>query len=147
MVPILSGRGPFLAAQYGGLIAEKTMVRKMRPLIAVALTIVVALPADAEENFDILNAKQIRARVVGKDISDGDHWPEYYRKDGALVSADMGTQRTGIWKIQGDKLCKTKAKTNPLTCYEVWMSGDNISLRLIKGDTHFIGVIEKHGAN
>jgi len=123
------------------------MIREMRLLIAVALTIVVTMPAIAEENFGLLKAKQIRARVGGKDISDGVHWSEYYRKDGALISMDMGTQRTGIWKIQGDKLCKSKAKTNPPTCYEVWMSGDNISLRLNKGDTHFIGVVEKHGAN
>jgi hypothetical protein len=114
---------------------EKTMVRKMRMLVAVALTIVVTVPADAEENFEPLKAKQIRARVVGKDISDGVHWSEYYRKDGALISVDMGTQRTGIWKIQGDKLCKSKEKTKPLICHEVWMSGDNISLRLNKGTT------------
>ena len=111
------------------------MVRKMRVLVAVALTIVVTVPADAEENFELLKAKQIRARVVGKDISDGVHWSEYYRKDGALISVDMGTQRTGIWKIQGDKLCKSNEKTKPLICYEVWMSGDNISLRLNKGTT------------
>jgi hypothetical protein len=123
------------------------MIRKMRLLVAAALTIVVTVPADAEENFELLKAKQIRARVVGKDISDSVHWSEYYRKDGALVSIDMGTQRTGIWKIQGDKFCKSNGKTKPLTCYEVWMSGDTISLRLNKGDTHFIGVVEKHGQN
>jgi hypothetical protein len=123
------------------------MIRKMRLLVAAALTIVVTLPADAEENFEILKAKQIRARVVGKDISDGVHWSEYYRKDGALISVDMGTQRTGIWKIQGDKLCKSKEKNKPLICYEVWMSGDTISLRLNKGDTHFIAVVEKHSTN
>ena len=123
------------------------MVRKMRLLVAVALTIMTSVATDAEENFEVLKAKQIRARVVGKDISDGVHWSEYYRKDGALISVDMGTQRTGIWKIQGDKLCKSNEKTKPLICYEVWMSGDNISLRLNKGDTHFIGVVEKHGEN
>ena len=123
------------------------MVRKMRLLVAVALTIMTSVATDAEENFEVLKAKQIRARVVGKDISDGVHWSEYYRKDGALISVDMGTQRTGIWKIQGDKLCKSNEKTKPLACYEVWMSGDSISLRLHKGDDHFIGVVEKHSTN
>jgi hypothetical protein len=122
------------------------MVRKMRLLVAVALTIGISVPADAEENFELLKAKQIRARVVGKDISDGVHWSEYYRKDGALISVDMGAERTGTWKIQEDKLCKAKEKNKPLICYEVWMSGDTISLRLNKGDDHFIGVVEKHGA-
>jgi hypothetical protein len=58
---------------------------------------------------------------------------------------DMG--KTGTWKIQGDKLCRSKEKTKPLTCYEVWMSGDSISLRLHKGDDHFIGLVEKHSTD
>jgi hypothetical protein len=120
------------------------MVRKMRLLVAAALTIEISVPGDAEENFEMLKAKQIRARVVGKDISDDVHWSEYYRKDGALISMDMGTKQIGTWKIQGDKLWE---QTKPLTCYEVWMSGDSISLRLHKGDDHFIGVIEKHSAD
>jgi hypothetical protein len=110
------------------------MAGKMRLLIAAALTIAIAAPASAK-------AQQIRTRA------DGVHWSEYYRKDGALISVDMGTQRTGSWKIQGNKLCKSDEKNNPLTCYEVWMSGDNISLRLNKDDKYFVGVVEKHGAN
>jgi hypothetical protein len=57
MVPILPGRGPFLAAEYGGLIvtrsiltAEKTMICVMRLPVAVALTIVSSVPAEAEES-------------------------------------------------------------------------------------------------
>ena len=123
------------------------MAGKMRLLIAGVLTIAIAASASTEENFKQLNANQIRARVVGKDITDGVHWSEYYRKDGALVSVDMGTQRTGTWKIQGDKLCKSDGKNKQLTCYEVWMSGDNISLRLQKENTPFVGFVEKHGAN
>jgi hypothetical protein len=119
----------------------------MHLLVAAALTIVVAVPAAAAENFKLLKAKQIRATVVGKDISDDVHWSEYYRKDGALISTDMGTTRTGTWKIQEDKLCKSNEKTKPLTCYEVWISGNNVSLRLDKGDTPFEGVVEKHGVN
>src|SRR5262245_19375844 len=123
------------------------MAGKMRLLIAAALTIAIAAPGSAEENFAQLKAQQIRARVVGKDITDGVHWSEYYRKDGALVSVDMGTQQTGTWKIQGDMLCKSDGKNKQLTCYEVWMSGDNISLRLQKESTPFVGFVEKHGAN
>jgi hypothetical protein len=123
------------------------MIRKVRLLVAVALTIMTSVATDAEKNFEVLKAKQIRARVVGKDISDGVNWWEYYRKAGTLISVDMGTQRTGIWKIQGDKLCKSNEKTKPLICQEVWMSGDNISLRLHKGDDHFIGVVEKHSTD
>src|SRR5262245_5405060 len=123
------------------------MPGKMRLLIAAALTIAIAAPASAEEKFAQLKAQQIRARVIGKDITDGVHWSEYYRKDGALISVDMGTKRTGTWKIQGNKLCKSDGKNKELTCYEVWMSGDNISLRLNKDDNYFVGVVEKHGGN
>jgi hypothetical protein len=123
------------------------MVWKIRLLVAVALTIGISAPVGAEENFKLLKAKQIRATIVGKDISDDVHWSEYYRKDGAFISTDMGTKQTGTWKIQGDKLCKSKEKTKPLICYEVWMSGDNISLRLHEGDDHFIGVVEKHSTD
>jgi hypothetical protein len=129
------------------LTAENIMAGKLRLLIVAALTIAIAAPARAEEKFAPLKAQQIRAQVVGKDITDGVHWSEYYRKDGALVSVDMGTQRTGSWKIQGDKLCKSDGKNKELTCYEVWMSGDNISLRLNKDDKYFVGVVEKHGGN
>jgi hypothetical protein len=125
----------------------ENIVWKIRLTVAVTLTIVVAVPANAHEKFEMLKSKQIRARVVGKDISDDVHWSEYYRKDRALISTDMGTKQTGTWKIQGDKLCKSKEKTKPLTCYELWMSGNNISLRLHEGDDHFIGVVEKHSAN
>jgi hypothetical protein len=66
------------------------MVGKMRLLVSAALTIGISVPACAEENFKILKGKQIRARVVGKDISADIHWSEYYRKDGVLISVDMG---------------------------------------------------------
>ena len=104
------GRGASAAAEYGGLnrrrplstlAAEKTMIRTMRLLVAAALTIGISVPADAEENFELLKAKQIRARVVGKDISNDVHWSEYYRKDGALISMDMGTKQIGTGKSRG----------------------------------------------
>ena len=88
------------------------MIRKMRLLVAVALTIVVTVPAIAEENFGLLKAKQIRARVVGKDISDGVHWSEYYRKDGALISMEMGTKQTGTGKSRGISSANPKKRPN-----------------------------------
>jgi hypothetical protein len=123
------------------------MISKTALFVAVALALISVAVAYAEEKFEKLKAQQIRACVIGKDITDGVHWSEYYRKDGALISVDMGTKRTGIWKVQGDKLCKSGGKNKELTCYEVWMSGDSISLRLHEGDTPFVGLVEKHGAN
>jgi hypothetical protein len=123
------------------------MIDKTAFLVAGALGLVSVVAAYAEEKFEKLKAQQIRARVIGKDITDDVHWSEYYRKDGTFISVDMGKQRIGSWKIQGDKLCKPGGKNKVLTCYEVWMSGNSISLRLKEGDTHFIGFVEKHGAN
>jgi hypothetical protein len=40
--------------------------------------------AHAQEMFKLLGEKEIRARVVGKDITDSSHWVSYFRPDGVL---------------------------------------------------------------
>jgi hypothetical protein len=58
------------------------------------LTLAVVLPAlvcgsaaSAQENFRLLSEKEIRARIVGNDITDASHWSMYLRPDGALLRA------------------------------------------------------------
>jgi len=65
-------------------------------------------------------------------------------KIGSLVISEYLRQ---ISRDFEKKRVANKEKTKPLTCYEVWMSGDSISLRLNKGDDHFIGVVEKHSTD
>jgi hypothetical protein len=71
----------------------------------LALTILLQAPicgsiVHAEEMFKLLNEKEIRSRVVGKDITDNTHWANYLRPDGVLLSREMGRNWTGTWNQQ-----------------------------------------------
>jgi hypothetical protein len=101
----------------------------------------------AQDNFKMLGEKEVRATVVGKDITDGSHWSIYVRPDGALVGAESGSRWTGTWNIQRNKLCMSNPGSKALDCYDVWMSGQSISLRLKEDDDSFTGVIERHKDN
>ncbi|UGY00840.1 hypothetical protein [Bradyrhizobium quebecense] len=74
------------------------------------------------EQIKILDASQIRARIVGNDITDGPHWSMYLRQDGKLISAESGSSWTGRWKIQGNKLCLSLPGSTELECNEVWQN-------------------------
>ena len=103
--------------------------------------------AQAQETFRLLGEKEIRARVVGKDITDSSHWVSYLRPDGALLSSEMGRKWTGTWKIQNNKLCMSNPNLESPDCNEVWMSGTNIRMRANKDQETFDAVVEKHEAN
>jgi hypothetical protein len=123
-----------------------------QPLHVVALVIIsnaflACFSVRAQDNFKMLGEKQMRATVIGKDITDGSHWSIYLRPDGALIGAESGSHWTGTWNIQKSKLCMSNPGSKALDCYDVWMSGENISLRLKKDDDNFVGVIEKHKGN
>jgi len=103
--------------------------------------------APAQEMFKLLGEKEIRARVVGKDITDSSHWVSNLRPDGALLSSEMGRKWTGSWKIQNNKLCMTNPNLESPDCNEVWMSGANVRMRANKDQETFDAVVEKHKAN
>ena len=103
--------------------------------------------AHAQEMFKMLGEKEIRARVVGKDITDGSHWVTYLRPDGVLLSSESGSKWTGTWKIQNKKLCMSNPNVEGLSCNEVWMSGANIRMRENKDQETFDATVEKHRAN
>ena len=85
--------------------------------------------AQAQGMFKLLGEKEIRAKVVGKDITDSSHWVSYLRPDGVLLSSEMDRKWTGTWKIQNNKLCMTNPNLESPDCNEVWMSGANIRMR------------------
>jgi len=103
--------------------------------------------ASAQEMFKRLGEKEIRARVVGKDITDSTHWVSYLRPDGVLISSETGRKWTGNWKIQNDKLCMSNPNLEGLNCNEVWMSGANIRLRENQDQETFDATVENHRAN
>ena len=103
-------------------------------------------PGHAQESFKLLGEKEIRARVVGNDITDSSHWDSYLRPDGVLISDEMGRKWTGTWKIQNNKLCMSNPNLDSPDCNEVWMSGANIRMRANKEQEAFDAVVEKHKA-
>lgn len=119
----------------------------MRALLAPALAAVpwLAMHADAEERFRLLNAEKIRPRLIGHDLTDGVHWTWFYRPDGTLISVEMGKRREGSWKIENNKLCSTNGRNRQLECYEVWASGQKISLRYFSDMPAIEGVAAPHG--
>jgi len=103
--------------------------------------------AYGQEMFKLLGEKDIRARVIGKDMTDSSHWVTYFRSDGALLSNEMGRKWTGTWKIQNNKLCMSNPNLESPDCNEVWMSGANIRLRANKDAETFDALLENHKAD
>lgn len=103
--------------------------------------------AHAQEMFKLLGEREIRARVVGKDITDSTHWVSYLRPDGVLLSSETGRKWTGTWKIKNNKLCMSNPNLEGLSCNEVWMSGANIRLRENPDQETFDATVEKHKTN
>jgi hypothetical protein len=103
--------------------------------------------AHAQEMLKLLGEKEIRARVVGKDITDSSHWIIYFRPDGVLLSDEMGRKWTGTWKIQNNKLCMSNPNLESLDCNEIWMSGANIRMRAKQDQETFDALVENHKAN
>lgn len=126
------------------------MIRRMLRILTqiIVLPVLVWSPTvHAQDNFKLLSEKEIRARIVGKDITDSSHWVSYLRPDGVLLADEMGRKWTGTWKIRGNKLCMSNPSSKLPDCNEVWMSGASIRLRANRDVETFDAVVEKHRAN
>jgi hypothetical protein len=122
---------------------ENSMKRRLGTAAAAA-TVVAALAtgATAEEKLQKLSAGQIRAKIVGMELTDEVHWRELYGRGGTVTSDSMGRKRTGKWTVEKDQLCIEFDKDPPAKCYEVWMSGKKVELRR-EGLMPLQGVIEQ----
>ncbi|MBB4369091.1 hypothetical protein GGD63_001879 [Bradyrhizobium sp. cir1] len=116
-------------------------------IACIILLVAPGLAAHANEQFTQLDGKQIRARIVGKDITDGPHWSMYLRPDGALVSSEAGSSWTGSWTIRNDKLCMSSPGSASLECNEVWMSGANVRMRANKDQKALEAIVAVHRSN
>lgn len=92
--------------------STESAVRSRLPIIVAVLILpVLALAACPHrvlaegKKFLRLTGKDIRLKVIGKVVTDGAHWSDYFEKDGSLVSWSMGRRSSGIWEIHGDALC------------------------------------------
>ena len=98
----------------------------------------------AENEFKLLDAQQIRARVIGKDVTDGPHWAMYFRSDGVLIGSEDGDSWHSNWKILNNELCFKLPSTTEQECNEVWMSGTNIRMRAGKDQETFDAKVMTH---
>ena len=125
------------------------MTRRTPQILALTILLPAAIYgsiAHAQEMFKLLGEKEIRARVVGKDITDSSHWVNYLRPDGVLLGSEMRRKWTGTWKIQNNKLCMSMPDLEGLNCNEIWMSGANIRMRAKPDQETFDAIVEKHRA-
>ena len=97
-----------------------------------ALAWVIAIDgAAAEEPFQKLSGAQIRVQFTGMQLTDGAHWGESYQPGGRLVTEEDRQQKaTGTWRVKNDRLCTDFGKDMGSRCYEVWMSGAKVELRM-----------------
>ena len=78
------------------------------------------------------------------EFTDEVHWGEVYRAAGKLTSQEMGKNRVGTWRIDKNQLCTDYGKEVGHSCYEVWMSGRNVQLRIQDSpDLPLEGVLER----
>ena len=88
------------------------------------------ISALAQDQFKKLSGTQIRAKFTGMEFTDEVHWGEVYESNGKLTSEEMGTKRIGTWRIEKNQLCTDYGKEVGSSCYEVWVSGKNVQLRV-----------------
>jgi hypothetical protein len=84
----------------------------------------------AQEQFKKLSGTEIRAKFTGMEFTDEVHWGEVYGANGKLTSEEMGKKRAGTWRIEKNQLCTDYGKDTGTSCYEVWVSGKNVQLRI-----------------
>jgi len=98
-------------------------------VLGLVLTVVYARAADP---FHRLSAREIRAQIIGKIVTDDAHWSQHFRPDGTLHAIVLAQRRQGTWKINGRALCltlKTRKRDTTTECYEVWRWKDHIEYR------------------
>jgi hypothetical protein len=87
-----------------------------------------AIDAAAADRFQKLTGSQIRAKLLGMEMSDDVHWRDFYEPNGTFTSQSMGRKRVGKWWVEKNELCVDRGKDDG-GCYEVWISGKKIQLK------------------
>jgi len=109
----------------------------MRLAAAVVLLALTAGPAPAGEAFRRLSASEIRARLVGKEVTDEVHWAYRFEPGGRLDVVSLGRAHTARWRLAKDGLCLEAAP-----CVQVWMAGNRVEFRRGDGTLPDEGVLQ-----
>lgn len=108
-----------------------------RIVVAAALLAATAGWASAGEAFRRLSAPEIRARLVGKEVTDEVHWAYRFEPGGGLRIVSLGRARTARWRLDGDGLC-----LDGPPCVQVWMAGNRVEFRRGEGTLPEEGVLQ-----
>ena len=118
------------------------MKRQLRATGFALLAVATLGPsATAEEKFQKLSGGQIRAKLAGMELTDNVHWRDLYQRNGTVMSTSMGRKRAGKWQIEQNQLSIEFEKDPVPKCYDVWLSGQQVELRL-EGLLPLQGILE-----
>lgn len=104
---------------------------------AAAAIVAAAGPATAGEAFQHLTAPEIRARLVGREVTDEVHWAYRFEPGGRLHIVSLGRAHDGRWRLEGDALC---LEADP--CVQVWVTGNRVEFRRGDGTLPDEGVLQ-----
>jgi hypothetical protein len=113
--------------------SRKLQGRRGAVFLVAAMTCCVlslSLGAVTAEEFKKLSSPQIRRAFAAMEFTDQVHWVERYGADGTLTTREMGKTRVGTWRVEDDQLCVDLGKEGGRGCYEVWISGNKVELRI-----------------
>ena len=87
-----------------------------------------AWPVVAAETYRKRTGDEIKAQVIGMEISDA-HFSEQYMANGTVRVVDLDRRFLGKWKVEGSQLCTEAPRPEDSRCKEVWGSGKKYQLR------------------
>ena len=93
--------------------------------------------APAGEAFRHLTAPEIRARLVGKEVTDEGPWAYRFEPGGRLRVVSLGRARDARWRVEGDGLC-----LDAPPCVQVWIAGNRVEFRRGDGTLPEEGVLQ-----
>ena len=96
-------------------------------LAAVAAVGLTSPASAAAANARKLSGAQIKAKLVGMQLTDEVHYRFVFDRDGALRSYSMGAKKVGRWSIEKDELC-LRLGENDDGCYTVTLRGERFEM-------------------
>ncbi|MGH1588577.1 hypothetical protein ACRBEV_09710 [Methylobacterium phyllosphaerae] len=99
-----------------------------RRAAAVTLLVLASGSAPAGEAFRQLTASEIRARLVGKEVTDDVHRAYRFEPGGRLHVVSLGRARDARSRIDGNGLCLEADR-----CVQVWRAGNRVEFRRSDG--------------
>jgi hypothetical protein len=75
-----------------------------------------------------ISAKEIRAKIVGRALTDEVRWSRHFERGGRLASIDLGSRIRPL-ENEGGRLCFAVERGEPLDCDEIRTAAREIRLR------------------